>query len=576
MSERLVMLIVEDEQVNSEILKRFFEKDYDIYIAINGEDALDIIQREGDVNIILLDILMPVMNGIQFLEKLRQMDGFCDIPVVVNTQDGESENEKKALLLGAADFIKKPYNQDIIKLRVNNVVQKNILERREMQEEIQNAHYMMNETLEELMFRAERDWLTGIYNRETFYKKTTEMIESCPDESYAVIQWNIGKFRIYNELYGTKEGDILLHQMADQFKRLLKGIGTYGRLEADRFVTCISKTEFDKIFPSIKERLEKEIFIGNTAHPVSIHIGIYVATNAFTPIELMCDRAALALQNIRESYLQHTSFYDDKMREVMIKEQALEEEMEDALKEHQFYINLQPIFDPKTNMPVSAEALVRWKHKTLGFISPGEFIPLFERNGFITRLDRFVWEEVCKTIADFKKRGIKIVPISINVSRLNFYDPNLNHVLNHLLKKYHLSPENLKIEITESAYTDNSHQLMEVTNQFRKQGFNILMDDFGSGYSSLNMLKDLIMDTLKIDMMFIRSLESSERAANILVNVVQMAHSLNMDVVAERIETEKQLEFLKNIGCEYIQGYYYSKPLGVLEFEKLMVDSSKL
>ena len=134
----------------------------------------------------------------------------------------------------------------------------------------------------------------------------------------------------------------------------------------------------------------------------------------------------------------------------------------------------------------------------------------------------------------------------------------------------------MKIEITESAYTDNSHQLMEVTNQFRKQGFNILMDDFGSGYSSLNMLKDLIMDTLKIDMMFIRSLESSERAANILVNVVQMAHSLNMDVVAERIETEKQLEFLKNIGCEYIQGYYYSKPLGVLEFEKLMVDSSKL
>ena len=288
----------------------------------------------------------------------------------------------------------------------------------------------------------------------------------------------------------------------------------------------------------------------------------------------MCDRANMALCKIKCIYMNRKAYYEACMRELMLQDQMIVRDMETALQDEQFTIFLQPIYNIKNDSIVSAEALVRWFHPINGMISPGKFIPVFERNGFIVKVDRFVWESVCKFIKHQREETGEVIPVSVNVSRLNFYNLDLLEFLLGLLEKYDLEPWMLKLEITESAYMDNSHQLMSIIRVFREEGFPVLMDDFGSGYSSLNMLKNLPVDVLKVDMAFVRELEESERAYMILKFIMNLARDLGMDVIVEGVETKKQLDYLANLGADKIQGYYFSKPLPVPDFKKL-VESSK-
>ena len=244
-------------------------------------------------------------------------------------------------------------------------------------------------------------------------------------------------------------------------------------------------------------------------------------------------------------------------------------DMNYALKDGQFTIYLQPVYSLAKDTIVSAEALVRWFHPVNGMISPGKFIPVFERNGFIVRLDRFVWEEVCKFLRAQLDAGIDIMPVSVNVSRLNFYNLDLLEFLLALLEKYDLKPEMLKLEVTESAYTDNPQQLISITRMFREKGFSVLMDDFGSGFSSLNMLKNLPIDVLKVDMAFVRELEQSDRARTILRFVLGLAQDLGMGVVIEGVETQNQLNYISKLGKVDIQGYFFSRPLPIEDFKVL-------
>ena len=235
-------------------------------------------------------------------------------------------------------------------------------------------------------------------------------------------------------------------------------------------------------------------------------------------------------------------------------------DMELALQEKQFCIYLQPIYNLKTNKIVSAEALVRWNHPVNGTISPAHFVPVFERNGFIVRLDRFVWEEVCRFLQRQKTNGAPVVPVSVNVSRLHFYNMDLLDFLMRLLEQYELSPELLKLEITESAYTENPHQITSVIKEFRAKGFRILMDDFGSGYSSLNVLTEYTFDVLKLDLVFLRSYDHNPKAGNLLAYIIGGAKGMGIQPLTEGVETEEHYEFLKKAGCERAQGYYFGKP----------------
>ncbi|MEG2455526.1 MAG: EAL domain-containing protein, partial [Oscillospiraceae bacterium] len=250
-------------------------------------------------------------------------------------------------------------------------------------------------------------------------------------------------------------------------------------------------------------------------------------------------------------------------------EQGITNEMNFALDHRQFEIYLQPLYNIHTKLPCGAEALVRWMHPQKGIISPGRFIPIFERNGFITKLDYYVWERACQCLHGWIARGLTPLPLSVNVSRVNVYNPNLTETLLELVNRYGLEPALLHLELTESAYTDNPVAMKKVMGQLQRHGFTIVMDDFGSGYSSLSLLKDIELDVLKIDMQFLSKTEVPGRGENIIASVIRMAKWLNIPVVAEGAETAQQVDFLRSVGCDYVQGYFFAKPMPVEDYEAL-------
>lgn len=561
MNKQFTILIVDDSKTNRALLKGIFQDTYMVVEACDGLEALHILQHRKDMALILLDINMPGMDGFKLLEAIRTDVAIAKIPVVVNTQYGEEKNELKALRLGAIDFITKPYNQEIVMQRVQNVIASMEYERQQTRQELKD------EQIRELRFHLERDQLTGIYTREIFCEKTVLMINDNPDVEYVLLLWDIERFKAINDLFGTDIGDWILKEIAGNLDKSLNGIGTYGRLKADNFVCCFPKKYVN---PSkLMERLENSFSALHLNYKISLYMGIYYITNRKVPVDQMCDRANLAINTVKGNSIKNIAIYDDTLRDTMLEEQQMVTQMHQALEEGQFRIYIQPIYNLKTKEPVSAEALVRWKHPTRGMILPGAFIPLLERNGFITKLDAYVWEETCKILHRNKKEGGADIPISVNVSRMNLYDSTLCDKFIELIQKYDLDPSMLKLEITESAYMDNPRQLLEMMKKFQGYGFKILTDDFGSGYSSLNMLKDVPTDILKLDMKFINAIGTSKKAENILIHVIHMAKDLEMTVIAEGVETREQLDFLEKIGCENVQGFYFSKPLPEQEFIKL-------
>lgn len=413
------------------------------------------------------------------------------------------------------------------------------------------------------------DPLTGLYNRETFYTEAKLLLGARHNIKYCIVCMDISCFKIINDLFHADTGNVILKTAAEYFKATLNPRTSIScRADADHFVLCVPAEELD--MEQIIHDLDERIQALHISHNILFFAGIYPVDNINLPIDQMCDRAGMALRRIKGSYLTRYAYYDSKMRDQMIEELLITGNLEVALMEHQFTIFLQPIFDPNKNTVISAEALVRWFHPVHGMVSPGKFIPVCERNGFIVRLDRFVWEETCRLQRKRLDEGKPVVPISVNLSRLNFYSLDLPEFLANLLEKYQLEPWMLKLEVTESAYTDNQLQLLDMISTFKGLGFSVLMDDFGSGYSSLNMLKDMPLDTLKVDMAFIRELEKSERVAVILKFIVELAEELGMSVVVEGVETETQAKYVASLGEVAIQGYFFSRPLPIPDYEKLL------
>ena len=413
------------------------------------------------------------------------------------------------------------------------------------------------------------DSLTGLYNRDTFFMEAKLLLGARYNTKYSIVCMDISCFKIINDLFHVDTGNLILRTAAEYLKTKLNPRTSIScRADADHFILCVPNDELD--IDCIIRELDERIQALHISHNILFFAGIYPVDNVNLPIDQMCDRAGMALRRIKGSYLTRYAYYDAKMREQMIEEQLITGNMEAALLENQFTIYLQPIYDPHKDTVASAEALVRWFHPVHGMVSPGKFIPVFERNGFIVRLDRFVWEEACRLQRKRLDEGKSIVPISVNLSRLNFYSLDLPEFLATLLEKYNLEPWMLKLEVTESAYTDNQLQLLDMISTFKSLGFSILMDDFGSGYSSLNMLKDMPLDTLKVDMAFIRELERSKRVAIILKFIVELARELGMAVVVEGVETKAQLDYVASLGEVAIQGYYFSRPLPIPNYEELL------
>jgi len=417
------------------------------------------------------------------------------------------------------------------------------------------------------------DELTGIKNQQGFFLYTEQMLEAFPDTSFCLIYWNIRKFRTTNDLFGWEAGDKILIHWANTLREILEDeCSVYARLDHDNFICCVTE-----------EFLERDDWtklgeICYTAEGTEYHFysccGLYRITDRTLPLSNMIDKARAAMETIKNNYMTLYAWYDENMWNTLLEEQRMNVEFKKAIEEKQFKVYYQPICRSSDGLITSAEALIRWLHPVKGMISPGSFIPLFEKNGFISMLDRYVWEEVCTMQQSRLDQGLATVPVSVNVSRVEFYNPALCDDIRNIAKKHNISPDLLKIEITESAYADNPVQVMDAVKKLHSYGFSVLMDDFGSGYSSLNMLKDLPIDVLKIDMRFLDDLDKDQKAAIMLESIIRLAKWMKLSVVSEGVETQKEWEYLRSVECDAVQGYFFYKPMPQEDFIQLLDKSA--
>ena len=522
-----MFLSVPRNELNREILSEILSVEYQILKADNGLEALELLEQYKDsVSLILLDMMMPVMDGYRFLDHVRADGELSLIPVIVTTQSDSEGDEVAALSHGATDFVPKPYRPQVILHRVANLIK------------LRENAAMVNQ--------LQYDPLTGLYTKEFFYQKVRERLLEEPEEEYCIVCSNIENFKLVNDIFGVREGDRLLKEVADIARSIVGDNGFCGRFSADRFL-CLQKREQEQ-----QDRMNFGDFPELEPSPllksVVMRWGIYEIVDRSIPVEQMCDRALLAANSIKGQYNQFFAVYDESLRDRLIREQAITDAMETALREEQFVVYYQPKYNLNGDFMAGAEALVRWIHPEWGFMAPGEFIPLFEKNGFISRMDQYVWEQVCAQLREWQDKGYELLPVSVNVSRADVFQGRLAETLVNLIGKYDIDPVYLHLEITESAYAENPGPIISAAEELRRLGFTVEMDDFGSGYSSLNMLSQMSLDILKLDMKFIQSEMVKSLDQSILNDVISMAHRMHLSVVAEGVETRDQLNSQLIVG----------------------------
>ena len=547
MGRRKYVLIVDDCQQDRMAVADVLRSDYDILEACNGKQALEILSRKrAQISLIMLDLMMPVMDGYEFLEMYRKRKEYSYLPVVVCTTEDDPEREQKSLELGAWDFVLKKSSPGIMRLRAGNAIEKS------------KVRFL------------EYDVLTGIYGQQKFYQATRELLDQRAGANFAFIHFDIDRFRIINTLYGSKEGDRLIHFVAGAIRKVMTayGRGTYGRLGGDVFGMCVPYEDGAAIY-HILEGIRAEIRKHSVHYYLETCAGIYLVDDPDMEVAAMHDNAEIAAAQCKGQYMVHDVLYTEEIGQKVLREQHIIDEMDAALAEQQFIVYFQPKYQLKKMAPYGAEALVRWKKPSGEIVLPNEFIPIFERNGFITKLDYYVWEKVCQFIDSELSQGRNPAPISVNVSRVNLYNPDFMDSLIDLIHRYHIPPHYLNLELTESVFSEDAELIQRAVNYLHDAGFTILMDDFGSGYSSLNILKDVDLDVLKIDMKFFSKGTTAEKGAKIIEAVIRMAESLDMMVIAEGVEEKHQVDFLNDLGCDYIQGYYFGRPMSQDQYEKL-------
>ena len=543
--KRKKILIVDDYLVNRKVLEKLIPEDMEAIHAENGVEALDLAKEfHTEISLILLDIIMPVMDGFEVLDRLSNDELLSSIPVIVQTSSNDSSNEIRCLASGASDFISKPYVAEVVKHRIESIIR------------LRENSSMIN--------MLEFDKLTGLYSREFFYKNVRGLFERYPDEDFDMICSDIENFKLINDKYGTKKGDEVLKELAYAYSKCDEGINLAGRIGSDKFGFVISSNHGFSL-----EKFEKGLssFVENAVVPnIVLKFGVYRNVDKTLEISNIYDRARLALERIKGKYGKGISVYDNSIREAILMEQNILDDMEKAVENKEFIVYLQPIEDIVSGNIIGAEALVRWKHPKFGMLSPGIFIPLFEKNGFISKLDYYVWEETCKLISEWKEGGYGLVPVSVNISRNDFYEDDLATKLLFMTNKYNVDHKYLHVEVTESLYVEDPEEIIKKVQQIRNLGFKIEMDDFGKGYSSLNMIGEMPIDVLKIDISFIQNFTDEKKT--IMGFIVALSRWLDLETIVEGVETEEQKETVRRMGCDSIQGYYCSRPLPRKEFEE--------
>ncbi len=548
------ILIVDDQKDSRDSLREILGRDYCIVEAASGEEAVELISSDYEsISAVILDLVMPGMDGYDVLGKIRNDMELVDIPIIIQTESTEEVFEVNALKMGASDFVHKPYNAELIRERLRKTIE-------------------TKRTLNQIK-RLASDEPTGMLTLNMFYYESQRWMSEYPDSEFDVVAEDIEHFELEEEADGAayiiKAMSERVHKVMSQVKFLC------ARVYGDRFVFLFMRRPgyLDRLIKHTNELIKKD----SASMAIHCKFGIYEITDKSMNIAQICGRAFAALNTIKEQYGNRTVYYDDELHNKIVREDMINSEMVSALETEQFCVYLQPKYDVNRNIIVGAEALVRWIHPVEGMISPGEFIPIFEKNGFISELDRYMWDRAAGIIEKICRTDGSCVPISVNVSRKDIENMDIVEELCQIVNRHNIRPEYIHLEITETAYMEDTEKILSVIEDLRNHGFRIELDDFGSGYSSLNMLASLPIDVIKLDMKIIQSLDrrNNSNASSIIEYTIKLANWMNIPIVAEGIETQEQMEALQHYGYSYVQGFLFSKPIPEDIFLNMLDNSRK-
>ncbi|MDY3781660.1 MAG: EAL domain-containing protein [Candidatus Faecousia sp.] len=533
------VLIVDDAPINRELLAYILQDRYQVFQAENGKQAIEMIESQERIyRLVLLDIQMPVLDGFGFLDYMKKKDLLRNLPVIVISGDSSDASILYAYKLGAVDFFSKPFSPEIVLNRVHNILS--------------------------LYEHDYKDDLTGGYNRTGFIRMAENVLYNAKKKSdYALMFFDIKNFKATNELFGVGGGDNFLRDFYQRIDKIWNP-SVSARLDADHFVCLLPQSHIN--MDTLSQDLKLNVQLGGRAMKLYGYCGIYHVEDDDVSVTSMIDRAKLAEESILSDHIQPYVVFDDSMRRRYVNQMELMGEYESAIANDEFKVYYQPVVEASSGNLISAEALVRWIHPQRGMVSPADFIPALENGGHISKLDWFIANRVAELSRERHQAGEPVVPVSVNLSWMDFYNDDMMQGLVELLGSDRVRVGDIRLEITETSYAALESDREGILEQLRKLGSPILLDDFGSGFSSFGMLKRYNFDILKLDMTFTRQIETSPKTCTIITGIIQMVHHLGIKVIAEGAETEAQVKFLRDNGCDYIQGYYFSKPLPEEEF----------
>lgn len=547
------LFVVKSDNSTKQNFSDIFSGKYDLTEMKISENCYDYLANHmNEISLVVINTSGEPSPVLKLLKQISKDDKLKSIPVIVIGDDSLAGKEELFLSTGVSAFTTYSAKPSLILLQAANLIS-------------------LKEAAE-VGIVSDIDEITGLYNRQAFFAHADRIINENPDDDFVICISEIDGIKVYNEKNGKAAGDTLLRTIGEYVRSIGDCCLVSGRFAGDQFVVLFRKDE------NLHNRLldlnfddTDTFFSGNTnVEKLRIRCAVYEDIEHGIPVSETCERALLALQTIRGKYGKTIVHYEASVLAEHKKRERIEDSMKEALEQNQFKVFYQPKHDVNTGELTGAEALIRWLHPEFGFMSPGEFIPVFESNGFISEVDNFVWKRTCENLNRWINKGLKVVPISINASKLDFMKPDFFENLHAASTGMNVPPALLHIEVTESLFSDQIDELVKILTMCQKNGYKIELDDFGSGYSSLNMLRSAPVDTLKIDRFFLDEIMSTDRGKIIVEASVRMAKQLGLAVIAEGVETQEQLDFLSSINCDIVQGYYYSRPIPPEDFEVFM------
>lgn len=549
--ETRTIFVVESEKNKTSSYAELFSGKYDIIKTKIDDKCIDILKKHfSEISLIFLDASDKTKESTDFITMVKSDRIVHNIPVIVIADDSVSDEEEIFLSVGAAGVIRYSSKPNAIFLQVSNII--------ELKENAENGSL------------SELDTLTGLYTRQAFFRHAEKIISENPDFNFIICISELDGIKLLNEKDGKQAGDSKLKAVANFMKNAGDPCLLAGRFGGDQFVALFRQDdEFEK---NISMDDVNDVLVSSPSEgmeEIRIKFAIYENVEHDVPVSVICDRALLALQTIRGKYGKRMAKYEESLLIEHERKERIEECMREALANNQFRVYYQPKHDANTGELTGAEALIRWEHPEYGFMSPGEFIPIFEDNGFITEVDNFVWKKTCENLHKWIEKGLNVVPISINASKLDFLRPDFFDNLNKASNEMDVPSGLLHIEVTESLFSDQIEELVSILSKCQENGYKIELDDFGSGYSSLNTLSILPLDVVKMDMSLVKAI-TDFKSMRVFSACINLARSLGLKTVSEGVETKEQMWAIRELGGDVIQGYYYSKPLSEEDFEKYL------